>query len=125
MASRFDRGLIRAACRFACALLLAVVASNAGADVTNGSYESGPPNSGGVVMLPSGSTAIDGWVVSQGTIEHVSNIVWQPQDGTRTVALNGTGPGGIAQTFATSPSASSTAGPFRCARSRASTPRYR
>ena len=69
----------RAACRLACAVLLALTTFKAGADVTNGSYESGPPNPSGVVMLASGSTAITGWVVSQGTIEHVSDAMWQPE----------------------------------------------
>ena len=86
------------------AIMLVAGAAAATADVTNGSYETGPPNSG-IVVLPSGSTAITGWVVSQGTIEHVTDAVWQPANGTRTVALNGTGPGGIAQSIATAPGA--------------------
>ncbi|HKQ57380.1 MAG TPA: choice-of-anchor C family protein [Candidatus Eisenbacteria bacterium] len=87
------------------AMMLMAGASAATADVTNGSYETGPPNPSGIVVLPSGSTAITGWLVSRGTIEHVSDVVWQPANGTRTVALNGSGPGGISQTIATAPGA--------------------
>jgi len=67
--------------------------------LTNGSFEQGPVV-GTYLPLDSGSTAINGWVVSRGPIDLV--VYWQNYHGSRSIDLNGTpGRGGIKQTFST------------------------
>jgi choice-of-anchor C domain-containing protein len=53
-----------------------------------------------VMALPAGSTAIQGWTVMGAAIEYVDEQ-WSALEGTRSLALNGTNPGGIAQSFLT------------------------
>jgi choice-of-anchor C domain-containing protein len=65
----------------------------------NGSFEQGPWL-GTYLPLDSGSTLINGWVVSRGQLDLV--VYWQAYDGSRSIDLNGTpGRGGIRQTFST------------------------
>jgi choice-of-anchor C domain-containing protein len=67
--------------------------------LVNGSFEQGPWL-GTYLPLDSGSTVINGWVVSRGQIDLV--IYWQAYHGSRSIDLNGTpGRGGIRQTFST------------------------
>ena len=101
-----DHRVVRATGRTLLALALVLCAARARADLaTNGSYETGPANPDGIMTLAAGSTVINSWVVSRGTIEYISDPYWQSEDGTSSLALNGDGPGGIAQTFATAPGA--------------------
>jgi choice-of-anchor C domain-containing protein len=66
---------------------------------TGGSFEGGPD---GYTTLANGSAAIPGWTVTGTDVDWVSsNGLWQAQDGTMSVDLNGFGQGGIEQTFAT------------------------
>jgi choice-of-anchor C domain-containing protein len=86
----------------AVAALLSLPAAVGSANlVTNGSFESGP-DPGVTMTLPVGSTVIAGWVVTGAPIEYVGTD-WTAAQGARSVALNGSGPGGIAQTFDTLP----------------------
>lgn len=69
--------------------------------VTNGSFEDGPESSpDGYVTLATGSEAIKGWTVALGTVDHISTW-WVSGHGKRSLDLNGTSAGGIAQTFPT------------------------
>jgi choice-of-anchor C domain-containing protein len=73
--------------------------------LVNGSFEEGPADEGGdaIVALDAGSTAIPGWTVIRGQIDHISTF-WTAADGGRSLDLNGSpGCGGVAQTFATKP----------------------
>jgi choice-of-anchor C domain-containing protein len=64
----------------------------------NGSFEQGPLV-GTYLSLDSGSTAINGWVVSRGQID--LTVYWQDYHGRRSIDLNGWRRGGIRQTFST------------------------
>lgn len=67
--------------------------------LVNGSFEQGPWV-GTYLPIDSGSTAIDGWVVSRQEIDIV--VYWLAYDGDKSIDLNGSpGRGGIKQTFAT------------------------
>jgi choice-of-anchor C domain-containing protein len=69
--------------------------------LVNGSFEEGPESTAdGYRTLQKGSTAIKGWQVTQGDIDHIGPF-WQAADGQRSLDLNGLTRGGIAQTFKT------------------------
>src|SRR5690242_13851687 len=63
--------------------------------VINGSFEDGP-DPGVFTTLNSGSTAITGWTVTNGSIDYIGTY-WQPADGARSIDLDGNSPGTIAQ----------------------------
>ncbi|MGH7723912.1 MAG: choice-of-anchor C family protein [Candidatus Eiseniibacteriota bacterium] len=67
--------------------------------LTNGSFELGP-DPGMAMPVPMGSTAIPGWVVMVDALDYVGGQ-WNAVHGTRSIALNGTNPAGIQQTFPT------------------------
>jgi choice-of-anchor C domain-containing protein len=70
--------------------------------LVNGSFEEGPAVGGGAsVLLENGSTALKGWVVSQGNIDVVDSSGWQAADGKRSLDLSGLTPGAVSQTFKT------------------------
>lgn len=71
--------------------------------IQNGSFETGPAATD-AVELASGSTAITGWMVTPSNIDYVGTR-WSAAQGGRSIGLNGSSPGGIAQTFSTVPSA--------------------
>jgi choice-of-anchor C domain-containing protein len=83
-------------------LLVAGASPAAAAPFTNGSFELGSVNPGsGWITLSSGSSAITGWEIFDGTIDYIGTY-WQAADGSRSVDLNGNdGPAGIRQTFDT------------------------
>ncbi len=65
----------------------------------NGSFENGP-DPGPAMVLPPGSTAIEGWSVVRGNISYVGSR-WQHSHGSRSLGLPCGG--GISQTFNTDP----------------------
>lgn len=73
--------------------------------ITNGSFEIGP--SGGFSWYATGSTGLTGWTVlgtpgASNSVEALSNaFFWSASDGTYSLDLNGTSPGGVEQTFST------------------------
>jgi choice-of-anchor C domain-containing protein len=67
--------------------------------IVNGGFETGP-NVTDTMQIPGGSTAITGWMVSPSNIDYRGNY-WVPAEGGRSLALNGSAPGGISQVFAT------------------------
>lgn len=70
--------------------------------LTNGSFEDGPEAAaGGFTPVGAESTAIKGWKVTSGSVDHISTY-WKAADGERSLDLNGNEVGAIAQTFKTS-----------------------
>lgn len=70
--------------------------------LVNGSFETGDyTGNPDFQTLGNGSSAIDGWTVI-GSVDWI-NHYWQPADGSRSVDLDGNFPGGVAQTFDTTP----------------------
>jgi choice-of-anchor C domain-containing protein len=67
----------------------------------NNSFELAP-DPGHNTMYTAGSEAIWKWIVTRGSIDHVGTY-WISSDGGRSIDLDGTSPGGIAQSFATTP----------------------
>jgi len=67
--------------------------------VKNGSFESATIDPGFYSTLPTGSTAIDGWIVT-GSIDYIGTW-WVASDSNRSVDLNSSMPGSIAQSFST------------------------
>jgi choice-of-anchor C domain-containing protein len=73
------------------------------APLVNGSFDVGMP--GGAdwyVTLPEGSTAVTRWVVSRGDVDYMGTWLTS-SDGVRSIDLDGSQPGGIAQTVITAP----------------------
>ena len=86
-------------------VLGAVAAAPAGATLlVNGSFETGTDPGSAYTILAPGSGAISGWSVMSTDIKYVGGA-WTAAQGTRSIALNGDAPGGIAQTFASLPRA--------------------
>ena len=79
----------------AVALFVAAVPAHANL-ITNGSFETGAyvDNGSGFMNLNSGSTVIDGWLVSTGNIDWIGSL-WQAGEGTRSLDMTGTNTGGI------------------------------
>ena len=72
--------------------------------LVNGSFEEGseiPKVGDAFNQLENGSTALTGWVVSQGNINVVDSAFWKAADGKRSLDVNGSMPGAISQTFKT------------------------
>ncbi len=68
---------------------------------TNGSFELGnnPPGSG-YTTLAAGNTDLTAWSIGGDSIDWIGSY-WAAADGSRSVDLNGLGPGSISQTFDT------------------------
>jgi choice-of-anchor C domain-containing protein len=66
----------------------------------NGSFETGPAV-GSFTTLGTGSTALTGWTVTSGSVDYIGSY-WQAAEGVRSVDLDGSSVGSIAQTFDTS-----------------------
>jgi choice-of-anchor C domain-containing protein len=95
MISNLSRAAIVAAVVAASAL--SGTAANA-ISFTNGSFENGVDPGSTFVTLLGGSTAIDNWVVGGASIDYIGGY-WQPEDGSRSLDLNGWGTGSISQTI--------------------------
>ena len=81
---------------FAAALGLGMLPISAKAvTLTNGSFESASVDPGVFETLSSGSTVITGWTVG-GEIDYIGSY-WQPDDGKRSLDMNGTTAGSISQ----------------------------
>jgi choice-of-anchor C domain-containing protein len=83
-------------------LVLALAASSRANVLVDCSFEQGPdPGAAGAIRMAAGSTAIPGWVVTGANIDYTNGNWWTPAQGARSIGLNGSGPGGVAQTFPT------------------------
>ena len=69
--------------------------------IENGSFEHGAA-AGSYTTLKAGSTAIDDWAVTTGSVDIVGSL-WPASDGERSVDLDGVSFGGISQAFKTEP----------------------
>lgn len=65
----------------------------------NGSFEDGP-DPGEWTTLHAGSTALQGWTVTHGSVDIVGSL-WAASDGKRSIDLDGVSFGGISQAFET------------------------
>lgn len=75
------------------------MAQSAPGPFQNGGFEATvAPNP--YLTVARGSTAITGWTVGAGGVDHVRDY-WQPASGSQSIDLNALSPGGISQTFAT------------------------
>ena len=70
--------------------------------VTNGSFEQGKPAGSSYVTINPGSTDLPGWQITGKNVDVVGSA-WNSSHGPRAVDIHGTGPGGIRQSFATTP----------------------
>lgn len=66
----------------------------------NGSFEGGPNPGSSWITLTSGSTVINGWTVTAGSIDYMGTA-WAASNGSRSIDLSGGSAGTIAQTFTT------------------------
>lgn len=86
-------------------LIVPILASPAYAALFQSGFETGSnAPAAGFQTLFAGSTAIDGWSVSSGSIDWIGSY-WQPgpPDGLRSIDLAGNGAGTITTSFATTP----------------------
>ncbi len=67
---------------------------------TNGGFEIGTDPGVFSTLTATNNTDITGWTVGSGEIDYIGSY-WQASDGTRSLDLNGTVPGSISQTLAT------------------------
>ena len=90
---------------FSTSFLLATTPAQAINLINNGSFENSSLGSGfNFVTLSAGSTAINDWTVTNGSIDYI-NQEWQNSDGGFSLDLSGkvNDAGSIAQTFVTTP----------------------
>jgi choice-of-anchor C domain-containing protein len=66
--------------------------------IQNGSFESGANPGSTFSTLAAGSTAIDYWTITSGSIDYISGY-WQAADGSRSLDMSGNGAGSISQDF--------------------------
>jgi choice-of-anchor C domain-containing protein len=72
--------------------------------LVNGSFETGPTLPAfGSMLINAGATTLTGWTIGGVNLEYVNETVWVPADGTRSLALSGTGAGSLSQSFTTVP----------------------
>jgi choice-of-anchor C domain-containing protein len=71
------------------------------ATIVNGGFENGTNPGGSFITVPGGNTtAITGWKVGGASVDYIGGY-WQPQEGSRSVDLAGSGIGSIAQDILT------------------------
>lgn len=76
------------------------IASSRSTALLNGSFEQGPAIPAGDLVIAAGSTALSGWIVTRGDVKYLGSS-WDVPAGARAIDLDGTMPGEISQTFAT------------------------
>jgi choice-of-anchor C domain-containing protein len=69
--------------------------------ITNGGFETPVAPSGSSDLVSAGSSALFGWAITTGDVNVVDNGLWQAFEGTQSLDLNGTQPGTISQSIAT------------------------
>ena len=74
--------------------------------IKDGGFEEAQGVSNGIAGYGVNSTGLPGWSIIQHDIEAVTSNYWAPSEGNLSLDLNGvSGPGGVAQSFATVPGA--------------------
>jgi choice-of-anchor C domain-containing protein len=94
------RSTVSASIAVVASIVLAGSALAAFAGATNGSFESGTGDPGAFVQVNAGSTVLTGWTVSAGSVDWIGTY-WPAAAGTKSVDMNGAGPGTISQVLAT------------------------
>lgn len=79
--------------------LLASVSVAQAASFTNGSFEAGTL-SNPFSTIGAGSSSITSWSVDSGSVDYIGSY-WQPQEGSRSLDMSGSGAGSISQSFDT------------------------
>jgi choice-of-anchor C domain-containing protein len=87
---------------FIVALIVALLATPAGAAILNGGFEDGAYPGGGFGTLSYGAMNLSDWAVGGNSIDWIDNY-WQPAEGSRSIDLSGNGPGSLSQQFGTLP----------------------
>jgi choice-of-anchor C domain-containing protein len=76
------------------------IASSRSAALLNGSFEQGPAIPADDLVIAAGSKDLSGWNVTRGDVKYLGSS-WNVPQGARAIDLDGTMPGEISQTFAT------------------------
>jgi choice-of-anchor C domain-containing protein len=95
------RSTVSATIAVVASLVLAGSALAAFAGATNGNFEDGAytPNASGFEALVAGSTDLTGWTIT-GSIDWIGTY-WPAKTGSKSLDMNGAGPGAISQVLAT------------------------
>ena len=96
------RSSVSAAIAVVASLVLAGSALAAFAGATNGSFEQGTYVDGGAGLqtLSAPSAVMTGWTISAGSVDWIGTF-WTAADGSKSLDMNGAGPGAISQILAT------------------------
>ena len=94
------RSTVSTAIALAASLVLAGSALAAFAGATNGSFENGSNDPGTYEQLPAGSAVLTGWTITTGSIDWIGTY-WPAAAGSKSLDMNGAGPGTISQVLAT------------------------
>lgn len=94
------RSTVSAGIAVVASLVLAGSAVAAFAGATNGSFENGSNNPGTYEQLAAASTVLTDWTITTGSIDWIGTY-WPAAAGTKSLDMNGGGPGAISQVFAT------------------------
>jgi choice-of-anchor C domain-containing protein len=94
------RSTVSASIAVLASLVLAGSALAAFAGAKNGSFETGTIDPGSGVQLSMGSTALTGWTIATGSVDWIGGY-WAAAAGTKSLDMNGTGPGAISQVLDT------------------------
>ena len=94
------RSTVSASIAIVASIVLAGSALAAFAGVKNGSFETGTGDPGAFVQVTSGSTVLTDWTVSTGSVDWIGTY-WPAAAGSKSVDMNGAGPGTISQVLAT------------------------
>ncbi len=110
------RSTVSAGIAVVASLVLAGSAVAAFAGATNGSFENGSNNPGTYEQLAAASTVLTDWTITTGSIDWIGTY-WPAAAGTKSLDMNGGGPGAISQVFATTIGKPTTS-PSPCRRTR-------
>ena len=94
------RSTISAGIAVVASLVLAGSALAAFAGANNGSFETGTNDPVAFEQLNAGSSVLTGWSISAGSVDWIGTY-WPGADGTKSVDMNGAGPGAISQLLTT------------------------
>jgi choice-of-anchor C domain-containing protein len=94
------RSTISAAIAVVASIVLAGSALAAFAGATNGSFETGSNDPGAYEQLTAGSAVLTGWTIATGSIDWIGTY-WPAAAGSKSLDMNGTGPGSISQILTT------------------------
>lgn len=94
------RSTVSAAIAVVASIVLAGSALAAFAGATNGSFETGTNDPGSFEQLNAGSSVLTGWTIATGSVDWIGTY-WPAAAGTKSLDMNGVGPGTISQALVT------------------------